>query len=279
MPEEEEIQTKPALQRSPDGGLEAGDSIESRLNSSKGGGEPLSDEVRSFMGPRFGIDFSHVRVHTDLSLNNVPDAITSNGKPASAPPFYSPPKLLTDKERRVFVVEEDRPSMAFSAASGEGKLTEMKGADRFAGSLAAKRGDELAHLKNFAWEVPWSLLLDTNQTGKGSGVTPRSTNVSPSTPEGSVANAVGANPENRINAHTTPAAADAALRDNKIKFLNDLTHHKTKAPDSYWQMVGALWRSPMNFVVKVTVVDGRIYWLGEWSSRVNGWSANKESKR
>jgi hypothetical protein len=63
MPEEE-VQTKPALQRSTDGSLEAGSSIESRLNSSKGGGSPLSNEVRSFMEPRFGADFSQVRVHT-----------------------------------------------------------------------------------------------------------------------------------------------------------------------------------------------------------------------
>ena len=63
MPEEE-LRTKPALQRSTDGSLEAGSSIESRLNSSKGGGSPLSDEVRSFMEPRFGADFSQVRVHT-----------------------------------------------------------------------------------------------------------------------------------------------------------------------------------------------------------------------
>ena len=62
MPEEE-VQTKPALQRSSDGSLEAGGSIENRLNSSKGGGNPLSDEVRSFMEPRFGADFSQVRVH------------------------------------------------------------------------------------------------------------------------------------------------------------------------------------------------------------------------
>ncbi|MCY7323923.1 MAG: DUF4157 domain-containing protein [Phormidesmis sp. CAN_BIN36] len=65
MPEGEEVQTKPALQRSSDGSLEAGGAIESRLNSSKGGGEPLADEVRSFMEPRFGADFSQVRVHTD----------------------------------------------------------------------------------------------------------------------------------------------------------------------------------------------------------------------
>ena len=63
MPEEE-LRTKPALQRSPDGSLEAGSSIESRLNNSKGGGSPLSDDVRSFMEPRFGADFSQVRVHT-----------------------------------------------------------------------------------------------------------------------------------------------------------------------------------------------------------------------
>lgn len=40
-------------------------SLESRLNNSKSGGSPLSDEVRSFMEPRFGFNFSQVRVHTD----------------------------------------------------------------------------------------------------------------------------------------------------------------------------------------------------------------------
>lgn len=39
--------------------------LESRLSRSQGGGSPLSDDVRTFMEPRFGYDFSHVRVHTD----------------------------------------------------------------------------------------------------------------------------------------------------------------------------------------------------------------------
>lgn len=67
MPEEEKesVQTKSALQRSPDGNLQVGSSIESRLTSSKGGGGPLPIEVRAFMEPRFGADFSQVRVHTD----------------------------------------------------------------------------------------------------------------------------------------------------------------------------------------------------------------------
>jgi large-conductance mechanosensitive channel len=38
--------------------------LEDRLNRSKGGGSPLSNDVRSFMEPRFGADFSGVRVHT-----------------------------------------------------------------------------------------------------------------------------------------------------------------------------------------------------------------------
>ncbi len=64
LPEEESVQTKPELQRATDGSFQAGGNIESQLNSSKGGGSPLSDEVRGFMEPRFGADFSSVRVHT-----------------------------------------------------------------------------------------------------------------------------------------------------------------------------------------------------------------------
>ncbi len=82
MPEEEELQAKPlgngTLQReampeeeeavqmkgAPDAAMPAGSNLESRLSSSQGGGSPLPDEVRTFMEPRFGADFSQVRVHT-----------------------------------------------------------------------------------------------------------------------------------------------------------------------------------------------------------------------
>jgi hypothetical protein len=62
--EKEKIQMKPSLQLASDGNREAGGNLEGRLNSSKGGGSPLPDDVRSFMEPRFGADFSQVRVHT-----------------------------------------------------------------------------------------------------------------------------------------------------------------------------------------------------------------------
>jgi hypothetical protein len=41
--------------------------LESRLTSKKGGGTPLDEQTRSFMEPRFGADFSSVRVHTDTT--------------------------------------------------------------------------------------------------------------------------------------------------------------------------------------------------------------------
>ncbi len=64
--EEEELQAKPEVQRASSGaGFEVGDDFEQQLAASRGGGSPLPAEVRSFMEPRFGADFSGVRIHTD----------------------------------------------------------------------------------------------------------------------------------------------------------------------------------------------------------------------
>jgi hypothetical protein len=84
MPEEEELQMKPVgetiqrmqmpeeeeeLQMKADtpSATEAGSNLESQLNQSKSGGEALDESARSFIEPRMGFDFGHVRVHTDSS--------------------------------------------------------------------------------------------------------------------------------------------------------------------------------------------------------------------
>ncbi|BAZ30215.1 OmpA/MotB domain-containing protein [Cylindrospermum sp. NIES-4074] len=69
-----EVQTKsantftPIVQRAArldmGGTSQASGNIESRLNSTKGSGRPLPNDVRGFMEPRFGANFSQVRVHT-----------------------------------------------------------------------------------------------------------------------------------------------------------------------------------------------------------------------
>ena len=40
-------------------------SVQRHLNLAKGGGYPLTEQTRSFMESRFGMDFSQVKVHTD----------------------------------------------------------------------------------------------------------------------------------------------------------------------------------------------------------------------
>jgi hypothetical protein len=63
--EEEEIQMKSEVQRASSGaGFEVGGDFEQQLAASRGGGSSLPAEVRSFMEPRFGVDFSGVRIHT-----------------------------------------------------------------------------------------------------------------------------------------------------------------------------------------------------------------------
>ncbi len=44
---------------------EATPELEANFNALSGGGQPLPESVRSFFEPRFGYDFSHVRIHTD----------------------------------------------------------------------------------------------------------------------------------------------------------------------------------------------------------------------
>jgi hypothetical protein len=62
---EEEVQRKSEVQRASDGSSVASGSVENRLAGSKGGGSALPKDVRSFMEPRFGADFSNIKVHTD----------------------------------------------------------------------------------------------------------------------------------------------------------------------------------------------------------------------
>ena len=70
--EEEELQTQAAeeeeeIQTQPGEGQPAtvAEDLETRINSARGGGQPLSDDVRKPMEQALGADFSGVRVHTD----------------------------------------------------------------------------------------------------------------------------------------------------------------------------------------------------------------------
>ena len=63
--EEEEIQTaREGKPFDPMDRFDPGSAVEDQIRSQAGGGEPLPGEIRSYMEPRFGADFSGVRIHT-----------------------------------------------------------------------------------------------------------------------------------------------------------------------------------------------------------------------
>ena len=67
MPGEDErlaIQAK-ASQQTTGSKPEVNEEIEDRLSRSKGSGNPISDQLRAFVGPRMQFDFSKVRIHSD----------------------------------------------------------------------------------------------------------------------------------------------------------------------------------------------------------------------
>ncbi len=53
------------MKERPGGTPEVTPAVASRIQSLQGSGQPLSDSARSFFEPRFGQDFSHIRVQTD----------------------------------------------------------------------------------------------------------------------------------------------------------------------------------------------------------------------
>jgi len=71
--EEEEIQTKPLAGQTP----EVIPAISSGIQSLQGGGRPLSGSERSFFEPRFGKDFSNVRVHNDMLAASVTRSVNA----------------------------------------------------------------------------------------------------------------------------------------------------------------------------------------------------------
>lgn len=74
MPQEEQEEEEPVQAKGSGGQMDA-EGLEQSLSTSKGGGSPLPDETRSFMEPRFGADFSGVRVHTDSTASEMNQSI------------------------------------------------------------------------------------------------------------------------------------------------------------------------------------------------------------
>jgi hypothetical protein len=71
--EEEELQPREIPGQTP----QVTPNLEARINAIRGGGQSLPESVRAFFGPRFGHDFSHVRVHADAEANTLSHSLNA----------------------------------------------------------------------------------------------------------------------------------------------------------------------------------------------------------
>lgn len=78
--------------------FEADANVESQIKRSKGRGSPLPDSVRSYMEPRFGIDFGHIRVHADTDAIQMNEAIGAKAFTQGSDIYYGAGRNPTNLE-------------------------------------------------------------------------------------------------------------------------------------------------------------------------------------
>jgi hypothetical protein len=146
--------------------------------------------------------------------------------------------------------------MKVPAMLSDAQLTETQGIDKFKVSLSFGSGGNVENVESFAWEAPWNAVIGpSNPAGTGGVITiaPPTTasHVLPTSSE--IANKIGNDPANNVQSYETEAAALAGLASQGlIGFITDLPKHKAMAPNSYWNMVNVLWKSPARVHAKLT---------------------------
>src|SRR5215471_20285169 len=76
--------------------FEAGGEVETQLRQSKDRGSPLPNSVRTYMEPRFGADFSGVRVHTGSDSTQLNRSLSSQAFTVGRDIYYGAGKSPTD---------------------------------------------------------------------------------------------------------------------------------------------------------------------------------------
>lgn len=123
------------VQRSPHGVPQVQTDLESRLNTSKGGGKPLPSEVRSFMESGFDANFEDVRVHTDRTALQMNQELGAQAFTWGTDIYFGAGKAprkdtLTAHELTHVVQQTSPPPLQKKAESIQTKLTIGKLSDR-----------------------------------------------------------------------------------------------------------------------------------------------------
>ena len=183
---------------------------------------------------------------------------TRDGKRGAPDPWYVPPDEVSKAHPLVYPQAEDQPKFSLPATLRGAKLQEVQGADKFTVSLKVGVGQNLETIESFAWEAPYGVTLDTNQRGDGSEVKVARTDRHDGPKNKGVANEVGNSDAAKVQTYETEAAATAALGRMGIHgFIREMPKHKQMAPESYWNMVTALWKSSAKFTLKITAIGSK----------------------
>lgn len=133
--------------------LEVTPHIESNVNSFKGSGQPLPESTRAFFEPRFGRDFSQVRVHTDAKAVKSAGALNAEaynvgqdvvfGEGQYAPGTRAGQKLMAHE--LVHVIQQDTDVrqeliMAQEPNTGSGGVGSERGAEGGESGMVGDKG-------------------------------------------------------------------------------------------------------------------------------------------
>jgi hypothetical protein len=66
------------VQRKGTGAASAGEAPDGVISATDGGGQPLDAATRTFMEPRFGFDFSRVRIHADAAAAHAAESVQAH---------------------------------------------------------------------------------------------------------------------------------------------------------------------------------------------------------
>ncbi|MGE0642600.1 MAG: DUF4157 domain-containing protein [Nitrospira sp.] len=116
---------QPASAASP---VQTGAEIEQQLSQTSGNGSPLPDHVRDFMEPRFGADFSGVRVHTGSDSVHLNRALSAQAFTVGQDIYYgagkSPSDLDLTAHELTHVVQQTNTSDSLAGARKKPRQSE-----------------------------------------------------------------------------------------------------------------------------------------------------------
>lgn len=174
-----------------------------------------------------------------------------------AAPWYDLPEELGTQHRKVHIKAFDKPGFALSPTLTEdgpfkgAKLVAVQGSESFLTSLKAGDGGQVT-LKTWQWAVPWDVNVEgigTDSRTGGKATSSVSTADNPNLPG---ATAVTTNHSDVLEMYGSVDAAALELQHiGYSSFVQMLPKHKAAAPSSYWNMVGALWKSDAQLRVQV----------------------------